>query len=211
TDGIANLPGFPAKSAIQFFVPGLLIMNAMFSAGFEGFSLMDKVESGFLERLRVTPVSRLALALGFVFETSVTLIIQSLILVLLSLFLGFQSNLVGIFVLLVLILLIGITMSSISFTLALFIREGGILAGIINTFVLPLMIISGVMLPLDFAPGIIQAISKFDPFTYAVSASRSLVTGVFSGGSIISAFIIFIVLAVGALVWFIRAMREAVA
>jgi len=60
-NGVAGVPGFPARNAIQFFAPGLLIMNVLFSAGFEGFTLQDKVDSGFLERLRVTPISRLSL------------------------------------------------------------------------------------------------------------------------------------------------------
>lgn len=35
-NGVAGTRGFPATNAIQFFAPGLLIMNALFSAGFEG-------------------------------------------------------------------------------------------------------------------------------------------------------------------------------
>ncbi len=69
-NGVSATRGLPGGSAIQFFAPGLLIMNALFSAGFEGFSLQDKVDSGFLERLRVTPISRLSLALGFILQSS---------------------------------------------------------------------------------------------------------------------------------------------
>src|ERR1017187_4962173 len=75
-NGVSSVRGFPSSNAIQFFAPGLLIMNALFSAGFEGFTLRDRVLSGFLERLRVTPVSRLSLALGFILQSSATLIFQ---------------------------------------------------------------------------------------------------------------------------------------
>ncbi len=44
-NGVAGVPGFPAHNAIQFFAPGLLIMNVLFSAGFEGFTLQDKVSN----------------------------------------------------------------------------------------------------------------------------------------------------------------------
>ena len=67
-------------------------------------------------------------------------------------------------ILLVLIVLIGVMMASLSFTLGLMTREGGILAGITNTFILPLLILSGVMLPIGFGPPVIQTISRFDPF-----------------------------------------------
>jgi ABC-2 type transport system permease protein len=210
-NGVAGVPGFPAHNAIQFFAPGLLIMNVLFSAGFEGFTLQDKVESGFLERLRVTPVSRLALALGFILQSSATLLFQSLLLIVCSLAFGLHLDLLGALILLVLIVLIGVMMASLSFTLGLMTREGGILAGITNTFILPLLILSGVMLPIGFGPPIIQTISRIDPFYYAVNAARSLINGALNSPSIIEAFIVFAVLSALTLALFIHSMREAVA
>ncbi len=59
-------------------------------------------------------------------------------------------------------------MASVSYCLALVTREGGVLAGITNTFILPLLILSGVMLPISFGPPVIQALARLDPFFYAV-------------------------------------------
>ncbi|HXP94259.1 MAG TPA: ABC transporter permease [Candidatus Binatia bacterium] len=210
-NGVAGVPGFPARNAIQFFAPGLLIMNALFSAGFEGFTLQDKVESGFLERLRVTPINRLSLALGFVLQSSATLVFQSLVLIVCSLAFGLRLDPAGALILLLLVVLIGVTMASISFTLALMTREGGILAGITNTFILPLLILSGVMLPISFGPPIIRTISRLDPFSYAVDAARALVNGALTNPSIPVAFTVFVLLAALALALFVRSMREAVA
>ncbi len=210
-NGVSRVPGFPSQNSIQFFAPGLLIMNALFSAGFEGFTLRDKVLSGFLERLRVTPVSRLSLAFGFILQSSATLIFQSFVLIVCSLGFGLRVNPLGVIILIFLILLIGITMASISFCLGLVTREGGVLAGITNTFILPLLILSGVMLPIAFGPPIIQALSKLDPFYYAVNAARSLINGALTNRSIPEAFLVFAVLSALALALFIRSMREAVA
>jgi ABC-2 type transport system permease protein len=210
-NGVVGTRGFPEANPIQFFAPGLLIMNALFGAGFEGFSLQDKVESGFLERLRVTPISRLSLAMGFILQSSTTLLIQSVVLIVCSLFFGLRLDLLGTAVLVVLIFLIGVTMASISFSLALLTREGGILAGITNTFVLPLLILSGVMLPISFGPPIIQAVATLDPLLYAVNGARALINGNLADPSIPIAFVVFAALSVIALTLFIRMMREAVA
>jgi ABC-2 type transport system permease protein len=210
-NGVAGTRGFPATNAIQFFAPGLLIMNALFSAGFEGFTLQDKVDSGFLERLRVTPISRLSLALGFILQSSITLLIQSIALIICALFFGLKVDLAGMVALVFLILLIGVTMASVSFCLALVTREGGVLAGITNTFVLPLLILSGVMLPISFGPPIIQAIARLDPMLYAVNGARALINGSLTDPSIPIAFAVFIALSLIALALFIRTMREAVA
>jgi ABC-2 type transport system permease protein len=211
-NGVAGTRGFPGgANAIQFFAPGLLIMNALFGSGFEGFTLRDKLDSGFLERLRVTPISRLSLALGFILQTSVNLIAQSILLLVVSLFFGLKLDVLGAGILLLLVVLIGITMASISYRLGLLIREGGILAGIVNTFVLPAMILSGIMLPISFGPPIIQAASRLDPFLYAVNASRALIDGHVGDVSVLEAFVVFGILAAASLVVFIRGMREAVA
>jgi ABC-2 type transport system permease protein len=210
-NGVAGTRGFPTTNAIQFFAPGLLIMNALFSAGFEGFTLQDKIDSGFLERLRVTPISRLSLALGFILQSSITLLIQSIALIICALFFGLKVDLAGMVTLVFLILLIGVTMASVSFCLALITREGGVLAGITNTFILPLLILSGVMLPISFGPPIIQAIARLDPMLYAVNGARALINGNLTDSSIPVAFAVFVALSLIALALFIRTMREAVA
>ena len=102
-------------------------------------------------------------------------------------------------------------MASTSFTLALMTREGGVLAGVTNTFVLPLLILSGVMLPISFGPPIIQALARLDPFLYAVNAARGLIGGTLFDSTVITAFAVFAALSVITLAIFIRSMREAVA
>jgi ABC-2 type transport system permease protein len=211
-NGVAGTRDFPGGgNAIQFFAPGLLIMNALFGSGFEGFTLRDKLDSGFLERLRVTPISRLSLALGFLLQSSLNLVIQSVVLIVSALFFGLRVDLLGAILLVLLVILIGIAMASISYRLGLVIREGGILAGIINTFALPAMILSGVMLPVSFGPPVIQALARIDPFFYAVDASRALIGGRIGDPAVPTAFAVFGVLAAIALDIFIRGMREAVA
>lgn len=209
--GIANTPGFPGGSAIQFFAPGLLIMNALFGASFAGFGLVDQLRTGFIERIRVTPVSRLAIVLGLVLRTSVVLVVQSAILLGTALFFGLTMNMLGTFVLFVLMILIGITMASFSFTIGLITKEEGTLAAITNFITLPLLLLSGVMLPVAFAPMIIQTMAKFNPFFYAVDAARALMNGKLADTSVLIAFIVFVVLSALFLRWFIRSMREAVA
>jgi ABC-2 type transport system permease protein len=208
--GIAKTPGFPTGNAIQFFAPGLLILNALFNASFAGFGLIDKLRSGFLERIRVTPVSRLAIVLGLVVRNTVVLIVQSALLLLTALFFGLRVDPAGTAILAILMTLIGITMASLSYAIALLVKDEGTLAAITNFFSLPLVLLSGVMLPVAFAPASIRILAKFDPFTYAVDAARFLLNGA-PDPSIWHAFALFSVLGVIALWSFIKAMREAVA
>ncbi len=208
--GIASAPGFPSGNAIQFFVPGLLIMNALFGAGFAGFGLINQLRSGFIERIRVTPVSRLAIVIGLVLRSPAVILVQSAILVIAALFFGLQIDFWGTHLVVLLMTLVSITMASISYAIALIVKDEGTLAAMTNFFTLPLMLLSGIMLPVAFAPKLLQRLAAFDPFRYAVDASRALINGNLSDPSVAWAFLIFTILSALSLGWFIRSMKDAV-
>jgi ABC-2 type transport system permease protein len=65
------------------------------------------------------------------------------------------------------------------------------------------------MLPLSLAPELLRNIAKFNPFTYAVDASRALVAGDFGADSVVKAFIIIGVLAILTIYWATRSIRQA--
>src|SRR5215217_1622624 len=54
----ASTPGFPDGDAWRVFVPGLLVQLGIFGAAFVGFGLIAEVRSGVVDRMRVTPASR---------------------------------------------------------------------------------------------------------------------------------------------------------
>src|SRR5262245_27448292 len=82
---LGGLPGFTRGDPWQVFVPGLLIQLGLFGSAFVGFGIIAEWRSGVIERMRVTPVSRLALLLGRVMRDVVVLLVQSVLLVLIAL------------------------------------------------------------------------------------------------------------------------------
>ena len=206
---LANSPGFPKGGAYNIFTPGLLIIISLYSAAFVGFNLVEWLRSGMLERLRVTPVNRLALLMGLVSRDVVMLLAQCALLAGLALLMGFQPDVSGLLILLPMLIIIGTLMASCSYALALATKDEGTLASALNLFILPLTLLSGIMLPLSFAPQILQNIAKFNPFTYAVDAARALVAGHMDDTSVMRAFVIFAVLAVLGLIWATRSLRHA--
>jgi ABC-2 type transport system permease protein len=75
----------------------------------------------------------------------------------------------------------------------------------------PLMLLSGITLPLTLAPKIIQSIASVNPFAYEVSATRALFLGNFNDSSILVGFVFLGALAVLAFWWAIRSFRRAAA
>ena len=55
-------------------------MNGLFASSFAGFGILAEIRSGALERMRVTPISRISLLAGKISYNILQLLIQSLIL-----------------------------------------------------------------------------------------------------------------------------------
>jgi ABC-2 type transport system permease protein len=208
-DNLTKVPGFPARGTYNVFAPGLLIMTAIFGTGLAGFGLIVMLRAGVVERLRVSPVSRLAILLSMVMRDVLTLLVQSSLLFGMALLLGLRPDWMGLLLLVPLLVLIGVTMSSFSYGLALLLKDEGALASSVNFISIPLLLLSGITLPLTLAPGIIRNIGKANPFAYAVDASRAAVNGALGDASVLQAFIIFGVLTLLALFWATRSVRKA--
>jgi ABC-2 type transport system permease protein len=206
---LAGVPGFPSGGAYNVFTPGLMIMMTIFGTGFAGFGMISRLREGVVERLRVTPVSRLAMMIGVISVDVLNLLVQSGILIGVGLLLGFRPHVDGLVFLPVLIVFSGLTMASCSYSIGLALKDESAMAAMVNLLVLPLMLLSGITLPLTFAPEIIRNVAKLNPFAYAVDAARALVIGHMTVVAIPQAFAIFAVLAILALYWATNSIRQA--
>ena len=59
-----HLPGFPTHSFLAFFLPFSFMQGALFASGIAGVDLARDIDTGFLNRLALTPVRGSALLLG---------------------------------------------------------------------------------------------------------------------------------------------------
>jgi len=208
---IAKMPGFPPGGAFNVFVPGLLVMTALFGSAFVGFGLCDELREGVVERMTVTPMSRVAMLVGRSMRDVVLLLAQGLILVLLAVPFGLEINLGGVAVAFLMLALIGIMMSPVSYTLALVLKSEDSLAPVVNDISLPLLLLSGVMLPMSLAPDWLQTVAKFNPLYHAVAAIRALFNASFGDGEIVLGVVLLIVLAVATIAIGARSFSRAAA
>lgn len=210
-ENLAGGANLPEGSAYNVFAPGLLVMNALFSSVFVGFGLIASLRSGYIERLRVTPVSRLALPLGYILRDVVVLIIQSALLLGMATLMGMRADLVGLLLLLLLLVLIGLLMASCSYALALLFKDEYALSSTLNFVAVPLLLLSGVMLPLTLAPQIIRTVALANPLAHAVDAARALVNGNLTDNAVLMGFGILAALALLGVWWATRSFRQAAA
>jgi ABC-2 type transport system permease protein len=208
---VASMPGFPPGGAYNVFVPGLLVQLGMFGAAGVGFSLIAELRMGVIERLRVTPVSRVALLLGRAMRDVISIVVQSLILILLALPFGLSIHPVGVVVVLLLIGLIGLLTASIAYAVALWLRSEDSYAPLIFTSSLPILLLSGVLLPMQLAPQWLRNIADVNPLLYAVDAARHVFNDNLSDPSVTKGVLIMLVLCVVAVLIGARQFGRAVA
>ena len=163
--------------AYRFFVPGLLIQLALFGSTFVGFAIISDWRSGVIERYRVTPVSRVAILAGRVLRDVAMLIIQSIILIVAGLAFGLRAPLPAVLMGFVYIVLVAIGLASVSYAVALTLKSEDAFAPLINSIIVPLVLLSGIMLPLNLGPGWLQGIARISPFRYIIDAMRQAYAG----------------------------------
>lgn len=209
--GIASSRGFPPGGAYNVFVPGLLIQLGLFGASGVGFGLISELRAGVIERFRVTPVSRFALLLGRALRDILVLVVQSLVLLVLSIPFGLHATLYGVVVMLGLVALIGLGMASMAYAAALALRSEDSYAPLIFTLSLPLLLLSGVLLPLTLAPTWLQTVADFNPLSYAVIAARDMFNGNAGNPDVLKGLVIMLALAAVGVLIGARAFNRAVA
>ena len=196
--------------AYRFFVPGLLVMLAMFGGLFQGFGLIAELRAGIIERSRVTPVSRVALLLGRALRDVVVLLGQAVIITVLSLAFGLRVALGYLLLIYVLLALIGLATAAISYAVALRLRAEDSLSNLMTALTQPILLLSGILLPMSFAPVWLQHVAEWNPFYWAVNSARALAAGdlyhhhVWQGMAVIAA------LAVVSLLWATREFRRSI-
>lgn len=174
---LTGLPLGSRGSSWQVLVPGLLLQLGLFGAAFAGFTLIIEKSHGIVERMRVTPVSRLALLLGRVLRDAGVFVFQAVLLVLAALAMGLRAPLAGILIGFAFVALLTLSLASLSYALAMNVRTPQEFGPAINALTMPAMLLSGLMLPMTLAPGWLDVLSHFMPFRYLVDAVRDAYVG----------------------------------
>lgn len=201
---LGAMPMAGEGNPLQWFVPGMVVMLVLFTTVSCGWALTEELISGSFERFLATPASRPALLVGRALKELAPLLVQALILIAVAVPFGLQLHVLPMLIGLVFLLVFGVSVASLSYALAIASKHDGSLFYLVSHSVsLPLMLLGGVLLPMQMAPDWLFIASRFNPLTYLVEAERALFMGeLFSltvlWGAVVSAIVAIVGLAVGA-------------
>jgi ABC-2 type transport system permease protein len=174
---VTKIPGFGYPSYIQFLAPGVVIMTAFFSGGWNGMATIDDLNRGVVDRLLVSPLRRSAFFIGHVLQTSVSIIIQAAIIVVMAYALGahFANGALGLLVMFTAAILLGGSLNAVSNGLALIFRREETLIATLNALMLPLSFLSSAFMKPTLIPHWMRVAARYNPLNWAVEASRSAI------------------------------------
>jgi ABC-2 type transport system permease protein len=193
---ISHTPGFPPGSSWQVFVPGLLVQLGLFGATFVGFGIIAEWRMGVLERFRVTPTSRTALLLGRVLRDTLVLFVQSVVLTVAAVAFGLRAPIAGVLIDLSFVLFLAVSLASLSYAASLVTKREDTLARLVNSIVVPLLLLSGILIPMSLAPTWLGDLSRANPLRYVVDAMRQVFIGHYANTSVLWGAIVVVVLSV---------------
>lgn len=176
--GIASIPGFPARSYLDFYVAGALVQGTLFGGIAAGAQLATDIELGFIKRLLLTPLQRPALLVAAGAGAMVVGAVQSTVLLVGGVVGGvrLQTGFLGAVVVVGLGMLVALAFSSLGIFIAAWTGSSEA-TQVFFPFFFVMMIFSSYFMPRTFiTAGWFKTIATYNPATYIIEGLRAPIT-----------------------------------
>lgn len=206
--GLGGLPGMPGGTTAQWFVPGILVIMTFSTSAFIGAGVQEERQGGALERMLVTPVSRVSMLLGRVLRVVVISVVQAVVVVAITIPFGLDVFPGGVGVALVQLGVLAAVLGVLSLAVGLVLQNAYAFWGVVTIFYTPIIVTSGALLPMDLAPDWLFAVSRINPLAHVVEAQRALFVGELADPAVALGFVVALAFGVAGMVAGTRAMNR---
>lgn len=166
-------------SYVNFLVAGILVQTLAFGASTTTYNLAIDLQRGVVDRLRSLPIFSPALLVGHVAADLVRNVFSALVMLAVSLLVGFRpvAGLAEWVYILGLLLLFTFSFSWLSAILGLLVRNLEAAQWVSFIIIMPLTFTSSAFVPTGSMPGALQAFAESQPLTKVIEAMRAWFTG----------------------------------
>jgi ABC-2 type transport system permease protein len=176
--GSVNPAVLGGTSPLQWFLPGVIVMICLFGTGVAGSNLLFEITLGSYERVLASPLRRSSILIGKSLKELAPLVVQAALVTLVCIPFGFVLHPLHVLVGLLILGVFGVGMGAFSNALAVAVRKREwMFWAVQQSLLFPLLILSGMLLPLEAGPRWIQILGRFNPLTWVVDAERALFSG----------------------------------
>jgi ABC-2 type transport system permease protein len=182
--GISLPPGinfnqlfFGASSYLDYFIPGVIAMTALFGGIFGGVSIVWDRRLGYLNKMLAAPISRTSIGTGKIFSAGIRSGFQAAMIGLIAVALlgvTVATGAVGFVVAILIAMLLCLAFAGISMAIGASVRNMEAMFPVLNLLTLPLLFMSSAMFPTNMMPDWMLSLTRVNPVTYAVDPMRAL-------------------------------------
>ncbi len=187
---------------IDFLAPGIIAMGILFTAIFSGIEIIWDRQFGFLKETLVAPVSRISIMIGRTLGGATVALFQGILVLVISLFIGFHPALSGIPGAILFMLGIALVFTALGTGIASVLEDMQGFQLIMNFVVMPVFFLSGALFPLDTAPEALKVVAYLNPLAYGIDGLRGTLSNAAQFGiwtdTIVLSCIIIVFISVGA-------------
>lgn len=168
---------------LNFLVPGIIGMTIIFSSVFSGIEIIWDKQFGFLKETLVAPVSRFNIMLGRTLGGATMSVFQGLLVLFISLFIGFRPvNWLMLPILILLMILVALLFTALGTAIASLLDDMQGFQLIVNFLIMPLFFLSGAIFPLTGLPKFLTIIASLDPLAYGIDSFRAVLINISTFG-----------------------------
>ena len=188
---LASFPGV-SGSYLAYLTPGIIVLVGVLGAQQSGMSIVNDLNSGFLQKLLSTRASRPAILLGRLIADVLMILVQAIIIIVVAVLMGVSivTGIAGVLLILVTVAFFGLAWSGFFLALGMRTRKPETLSSVANFMGFLLLFVSTAMFPKAIMPSWAQTVSDFNPVSYASDVARSLIQGGLTWSTLASAYII---------------------
>jgi ABC-2 type transport system permease protein len=121
----------------------------------------------------VTKYPQSAMSDPGVLRDTVVLLIQAALLTLIAVAFGLRVPLVGALITVGIVGLLGVSLASLSYAAGLWLKSEDALAPLLNMVSVPVLLLSGILLPMTLAPSWLRRLAQLNPFSHVVDGARA--------------------------------------
>lgn len=170
--------GLGSLNYVDYLIPGIAVQTAIFTSGNTGFALAEDRSKGFTDRLRSLPMARSAVLIGQVSATALSNVVGLFIIVVVGLAVGFRPDSVPGLLLGFVVLLIFTLATSFLFALVgLYASSSQAVNAVTFPVIFPLTFASSAFVPTSTMPSWLRAFANHQPVTTVINAVRDLLLG----------------------------------
>lgn len=171
-----RLPGFPTESYVSFAIAVAFIQGAMFSLVNTGTNLAEDIESGFFNRLALTPLSRVSLIGGLLVGVAALGALQSTVYIVMGAIAGahLDAGFAGALVVIALGALTALAFAAFGCVAALHTGSGEAVQGLFPLFFVFIFLSSSNLPRQLLRTGWFHTVATWNPISYLIEGFRSL-------------------------------------